>query len=256
MKLKFDDAGHVVLQDGKPVYVHDDGKEIAFDAPGTVATITRLNGEAKGHRERAEFAEKTLKAFEGIDAVKARTALDTVANLDAKKLIDAGEVEKVKAEAKAAYDEQARALEAKYAPVVKERDTLSAKLVDRTIGAAFAGSKYIADKLAVPAPMVRATFGNAFRVEDDNVIAYGPDGKALFSRERPGEVAGFEEALSILVENSPFRDQILKGSGATGGGATGGGGAGLGHSLSRAAFAGLSPDKQMAHVKSGGKITD
>lgn len=27
MKLKLDDQGHVVVQDGKPVYVHDDGKE-------------------------------------------------------------------------------------------------------------------------------------------------------------------------------------------------------------------------------------
>lgn len=32
MKLKLDDNGNAVLQDGKPVYVHDDGKEIAFDA--------------------------------------------------------------------------------------------------------------------------------------------------------------------------------------------------------------------------------
>lgn len=64
MKLKLDEQGHAVLQDGKPVYVHDDGKEVAFDAPATVATITRLNGEAKVHREGKEAAEKALKAFE------------------------------------------------------------------------------------------------------------------------------------------------------------------------------------------------
>jgi hypothetical protein len=45
--------------------VHDDGKEVAFDAPATVAKIGQLNGEAKGHRERAEAAESKLKAFEG-----------------------------------------------------------------------------------------------------------------------------------------------------------------------------------------------
>lgn len=32
MKLKLDENGYVVVQDGKPVYVHDDGKEVAFDA--------------------------------------------------------------------------------------------------------------------------------------------------------------------------------------------------------------------------------
>ncbi|MBK6435180.1 MAG: hypothetical protein IPF83_04385 [Rhodanobacteraceae bacterium] len=27
MKLKLDDQGHAVLQNGMPVYIHDDGKE-------------------------------------------------------------------------------------------------------------------------------------------------------------------------------------------------------------------------------------
>ncbi|WVM87992.1 hypothetical protein UMZ34_16740 [Halopseudomonas pachastrellae] len=85
MKLKLDENGNAVLQDGKPVYVHDDGKEVAFDAAGTVATITRLNAEAKTHREGKEAAEKALKAFEGIsDPAAAIKALETVSNLDQK----------------------------------------------------------------------------------------------------------------------------------------------------------------------------
>ena len=107
MKLKLDENGNVVLQDGKPVYVHDDGKEVAFDAPGTVATISRLNAEAKSHRERAEAAEGSLKGFEGIDDPKAALkALSVVANLDQKKLVDAGEMEKVTAEIKKALQTQ------------------------------------------------------------------------------------------------------------------------------------------------------
>src|SRR5674476_814050 len=99
MKLKLDDAGAVVLADGKPVYVHDDGKELPFDA-ATVATIARLNAEAKGHREGKERAETALKAFEGLeDPVAARKALETVKNFKDKQLVDAGEVERVKAEA-------------------------------------------------------------------------------------------------------------------------------------------------------------
>lgn len=70
MKLKtveVDGKQYAEVQDGKPVYVEDDGKEIAFDAVGTRAAITRLNGEAKQHRERAEKAEKIAKDFEGIE---------------------------------------------------------------------------------------------------------------------------------------------------------------------------------------------
>ena len=51
MKLKLDANGHVVVENGMPVYIHDDGKEIAFDAAQAVSKISSLNGEAKTHRE-------------------------------------------------------------------------------------------------------------------------------------------------------------------------------------------------------------
>ena len=99
MKLKLDENGNVVVQDGKPVYVYDDGKEVAYDVPAAVAKIGSLNAEAKQHREAKEAAEAKLKAFDGIEnAEAAKKALETVKNLDDKKLIDAGEAEKVKAE--------------------------------------------------------------------------------------------------------------------------------------------------------------
>ena len=139
MKLKLDENGQVVVTDGKPVYVQDDGKEVAFDAAGTLQTISRLNGEAKSHRERAETAEMTLKTFEGIDdPAAALAALDTVKNLADKTLVDAGEVEKVRTEA-------VRALEEKYAPIVKERDDLNLKLTAEKIGGSFARSKFITE---------------------------------------------------------------------------------------------------------------
>lgn len=255
MDLVLDEAGHVKLQDGKPLYRHSDGREIPFDAAGTVATINRLNSEAKGHRIKAEEFEAKVKAFEGLDPEAARKALDTIANIDAKKLIDAGAVEQVKAETAKAWEEKLKATEAKYEPVIKERDELNAKLIDRTISSAFAGSKFIGDKLAVPADMVRAAFGSAFKVEGDAVVAY-KDGNKLFSRERPGEIAGFDEALSMLVEAYPHRDSILKGSGASGGGARGSGGANGGKTMARAAFMNMAPTEQAAFAKAGGTVTD
>ncbi|PRP68708.1 hypothetical protein BUE93_20805 [Chromobacterium amazonense] len=251
MKLKLDENGHVVVQEGKPVYVHDDGKEVAFDVAGTVATITRLNGEAKSHRERAEAAEQSLKAFEGIsDPSAAIKALGIVQNLDAKKLVDAGEVEKVKAEA-------IKAVEDKYAPIVAERDQLQASLVAEMVGGNFARSKFIAEQLAIPADLAQARFGDAFKVENGAVVAYDKSGNKLYSRSNPGELAGFDEAFQILIDQYPYRDQILKSSGATGGGASGGSGGGAGSkSLSRAAFEAMPSGQQMAHIKAGGSVTD
>ncbi|WP_237133801.1 DUF6651 domain-containing protein [Pseudohongiella sp. O18] len=240
MKLKLDADGHVVVQDGKPVYVDNDGKEIAFDAPGTVATISRLNGEAKSHRERAEAAEKTLKTFEGIDdPAAAIKALSTVKNLDDKKLVDAGEVEKVKAEA-------IKAVEDKYAPVVQERDKLKGDLYQEKIGGSFSRSKAISEKFIIPADMVQARFGNNFKVEDGKVVAFDQSGNKIFSRAKPGEVAEFDEALEILVDQYPYKENILKGSAASGGGAgsqSGSGGAGK-RTFTREQFGALSPAEQ------------
>ena len=67
MKLKLDENGHVVVSDGKPVYVHDYGKKIPFDAPAAMQKISGLNAEAKQYREAKEAAEAKLKAFDVIE---------------------------------------------------------------------------------------------------------------------------------------------------------------------------------------------
>ena len=250
MKLKLDENGHVVVSDGKPVYVQDDGKEVAFDAPGTVQTISRLNGEAKSHRERAEAAETAVKSFEGIkDPKEALKALETIKNLDAKKLVDAGEVDKVRAEA-------IKAVEEKYAPILQERDDLNNRLVAEKVGGSFARSKFIADKMGIPADMVEARFGSNFKLEGDNVIAYDKSGNKIFSASNPGEPAGFDEALGILVEHYPYKDQILRGTGASGSGSSGGNGGTGGKTITRAQFESLSPQDQSSQIGSGVQITD
>ena len=201
-----------VNEQGQPLYIHDDGKEVAHDAPQTVATISRLNGEAKTNRERYEAAETSLKAFEGIaDPVAAKKALETLKNFDDKKLVDAGEVEKVKAEA-------IKAVEDKYAPIVQERDAFQSQLHNELIGGGFARSKFIQDNIAVPVDMIQATFGKSFQIEGGKVVAVGADGQKIYSRARPGEVADFDEALEVLVGGYQHKDSILNGNRSGGGG--------------------------------------
>lgn len=201
-----------VNEQGLPLYIHDDGKEVAHDALQTVATISRLNGEAKTNRERYETAETTLKAFEGIeDPSAAKKALETLKNFDDKKLVDAGEVEKVKAEA-------IKAVEDKYAPIVQERDAFQSQLHNELIGGGFARSKFIQDNIAVPVDMIQATFGKSFQIEGGKVVAVGADGQKIYSRARPGEVADFDEALEVLVDGYQHKDSILNGNRSGGGG--------------------------------------
>lgn len=226
MKLKLDAQGHAVLQDGMPVYIHDDGKEIPFDAARAFEKIKSLNEESKSAREAREAAESKLKGFEGLDPEVAKKALDTVKSLDQKKLVDAGEVEKVKQEAVEAFKKQLEETKSSMqkqiedvSGQVKQRDDQIFKLM---VSNRFSTSKVVADKLAIPPDMVEASFGANFKIEEGKVVGY-LDGKKVYSRKNAGEFADFEEALETMIEKYPHRDMILKGSGASGSGASGSG---------------------------------
>lgn len=266
MKLKttlLDGVSYAVLDAaGLPVYTHDDGKEVGFDAAGAVATIKARNGEAQSHREAKESAEAALKAFEGIeDAEAARTALETVRNLASGDLKTAAQIKEITDAAKRAAEEQvAAAVKAKdeeIKRVADERDSVTSAFHGELIGGGFSRSKFITDKIAVPVDLMQSQFGRNFKVEDNKLVAYGPDGKKIYSRANPGNVAEFDEALEELVNAYPSRDHILKGNIGGGGGApnsphlpNGG------KSIARADFLKLAPEAAAATAKEAreGKI--
>lgn len=255
MKLQtkeIDGTTYAMVQDGKPVFVDDAGKEIAFDAAHATATITRLNGEAKGHREAKQAAEAALAKFEGIEDPKAALdALKTVANLDSKQLIDAGKAEEVRAAAVKAMQEQ---LDAAKAETAKATSALQREV----IGGNFARSKFIGESLVVPVQMVEATFGSHFSIEDGKMVAKDANGNQIYSDARPGEPATFDEALEKIVNASPYRDNILKGRGQSGSGSNGGaGGGGAGaKTITRADFNGLDPMMQRKTIADGVAVVD
>jgi hypothetical protein len=262
MQLKLDADGHVVVSDGKPVYVHADGKEVAFDAPTTVATITRLNSEAKGHREAKEAAETKLKAFEGIeDGEAARRALETVKNLKDGELVTAGKVEEIKAAARKAAEEQVAAAARTSAEQQKtleaERDKLRQDLYGEKIGGAFSRSKFISEKIAIPTDLLQAQFGSRFKVEDGKTVAYDAAGNKIYSRAKPGEIADFDEALETIVDGYAHRDAILKGSGASGGGQKPAGGGNAGSKMmTRSEFDAMSQGDRAAKFKEGFRVSE
>lgn len=260
MKLKLDENGHVVVQDGKPVYVHDDGKEVAFDALATVATISRLNGEAKGHREAKEAAEAKLKAFDGIeDAEAARKALEMAKNVKDGELVAAGKVEEIKAAAAKAAEERVASAAKASAEEIKrlqsENEKVMGDLYAEKIGGSFERSKLIKDKFAVPPDMVEARFGKAFKVEDGKIVAYDGAGNKIFSRSRPGDLADFDEALEMLVEQYPYRDHILKGAGSGGGARPGNGSGGGSKTITRAEYE-ADPSAASAKFAEGYRLTE
>ena len=118
MSWKLDENNNIMLRDGDPIYVDANGNEKTV----AVDTIARLNKEAKDHREAKEEAQAKLKLYEGIDPDKARAALETVAKLDASKLIDTGEVDKVKAQITQQFQNQLTEKETAYTELKNKFD--------------------------------------------------------------------------------------------------------------------------------------
>lgn len=263
MKLKtveIDGKVYAEVKDGQPVY-DNDGTDATFDAPALHKQVRTLNAEAKSHREAKEEAEKALKAFEGIDDPKAaKKALETVANLNSKDLIDAGKADEVKAAAVAAVEEKYQnAIQAKdeeIAAVKQEAEGLAGTLNKELIGGNFARSKFISEKVAIPPDLVQARFGQNFKIEDGKVVAYDSSGNKIYSKSKPGEVAEFDEALNILVDQYPYRDDILKGQGKGGGGAHHSNGAGGEKTLTREAFDAMDHGARRKAIADGVKVVD
>jgi hypothetical protein len=252
VKLKLDAAGHVEVQDGKPVYIHDDGSEHPFDAAATVATIKTRNAEAKTNRERAEAAEATLKTFAGIDdPAAALKAIETVKGYDSSKSKDADEFNRRLADSNKTWQEKLEAAN-------KATGEVQQQLHGEIVGGNFARSKYIAEKLAVPVDMVQATFGKHFKVADGKLVAVDAAGNTLVSKANPGANATFDEALELLVGGYPHKESILKADNKSGSGAPvnqGGGKTGT-KTISRPTWDALDPVARAEHVKTGGTVTD
>ena len=243
MPFKYDAQGNIVTADhgGKklPVFVNARGEEAPFDADGTVEAIARLNGEAKAHREAKEVALGQLKTFEGItDPAAALKALELTANLDAKKLVDAGEIDRVRAEI-------GKAWEAKLADSAKREAALADELYTEKVGGAFSRSEFIQKKCAIPVDFIQARFGANFGIEEGKVYAVDGNGQKIYSPNNPGLLASFDEALEVLVNAHPQKAQFLNGTGASGSGGQQGGKGG-GGSGQQGNLAGNRNDRQNA----------
>lgn len=250
MKLKLDENGNAALKDGHPVYVYDDGREAAIDVSDMAGRFTALQADSKKAFSARDEAKAALKAFEGLDPDKARDALDKIGKMDLKKLVDAGQVDSAVAAALKPVQDKAEA-EAKRAQALEEQ------LHREIVGGSFARSKFIAEKLAIPADMVQAAFGRHFAVADGKLAATDASGNPIYSRKQPGAQAEFDEAIEILIDQYPHKDTILKADIQPGSGApANGGGGGGGKTINRAAFDALDPAGRVAHVQGGGTVTD
>lgn len=238
-----------IWRDGKLVFKLNGGAgaEELID-PSSIyearSRITALNGEAMGHRQKAEAANTALKAYEGIDATKAREALEVVSKLDQKKLIDAGKVEEVRNEIKNSFQRQ-------LTTATERGDKLQGRVNAMILSMAFRNSK-LADKLAIPMDIAEATFARHFTVNNDTgaISAKDSNGNVIYSKSQPGTEAGFDEAFQSIIDAYPNKAAIMKGSGSSGSGSGGAGGNnGNKRTMTRADFDKLPANERAAFAR-------
>ena len=233
---KLDENGAIVLNAGNPVWVDESGQEGSVGAD----TVGRLSAENKAFRLRAEKAEKALVPFEGLDPAAAKSALETVAALGEGGVVDAAKLEQVKAQITQQFETQLTEANGKLQSVTD-------KLNDTVLSAAFSGSKFINESIAIPADLFQASFAKNFRVDEGQIVPVDAKGEPIFSKTRYGEVADFEEGISILVDGYANKDRILKAPQGGGTGSGGGGGKRPGGSVVRRSdLASMTPQDQAA----------
>lgn len=235
MSWKLDENKNVVLKDGNPVYIDTNGDEKTV----AVDTISRLNGEAKAHREAKEAALEKLKLFEGIDPTKAREAMDKVAKYEQQMKLDEGKLDEVRTAITSQFQTQ---LDEK----TKSLEDLQKRYDNMMVSNVFASSDFIRNNVAIPRDMFEATFRKNFKVENGSVAVYDNNGNRLYSKTRSGEPATPDEGLQILIEARPDKDFILKAVSSSGSGNDGrGGGNGGGRYLKRSDYEKASPQEKL-----------
>jgi len=228
MKLKLDENGGVVLLEGKPVYVQEDGKEIPFDAAAAMSKIAALNAEAKEHRLKKNELAEQLKKFEGIeDPNVALDAIEKIKNLDMTKMLDVDKVEQLKRQMADTFEVNKKSILDGFEKEKRElRQALEAKDKDiykLMVSSQFSKSPFFSGenpKTLLPADMATEYFGKHFKIEENRIVGY-LDGEKILSKTKYGELADFDEALETIIEKYPMKDRILR-AGHAGGPPSGG----------------------------------
>lgn len=222
-KLKMDEAGHAVLEGGVPVYVMDDGKELAIDGPQVHATFGTIRKERDEAKSKVEQLEASLRRFGSGDEALEQAAkkLKLAANLDEKAIVEAGKIDDVIANRLKTHTEASAAEKAALESKVGE---LSSKLRTVLISSKFSKAQIAAGLYLTP-DAIEAMFGPHFEVDGDSVVAFRDPGTKkdkIYSKKDPGKLADFDEALEVVVTAHPNFKKWKRPMAVSGGDAPGG----------------------------------
>lgn len=205
------EGGELVLSNGVPVFVHDDGKEEPVNVAAVMAALNRAKAEAKERREQLDALSTKLKAFEDLDPDEARSALSKVKSIDAKRLIDSGEAEKAWAGERKLFTDKLSAAE-------KRAQEAEQRLHRELVSGGISRSTFVKESLVVPPDFVEAVFGKHAKIEDGRPVWVDTDGSVIFD-PATGKAADADYAIRHLVSQRPDKDHLFRATQKSGSGA-------------------------------------
>lgn len=221
--------------DLKKLYTQKDGK-YHLDVDGMVDK-TRLDEFRNNNIELKKQLDDVKKQYDGIDVEQVRELIKKDAALKEKKLIDAGDIEKLVAERtasmKADYEKQIKTLAEK---VTSSDSQLERLVIDNALKDA--GLKAGVRDTAMEDVVLR---GRArYKMQDGKAVPMTADGKVIYGKD--GETPEtMTEWFGSLASAAPHLFNPSNGSGANGSGSKNGQ-----KSMTRKEFEGLGPQEQMA----------
>jgi hypothetical protein len=227
---KTDDSGNLVTDaSGNPIMLDDSGKETAIAG----GYIQRINSESAAHRRAAKEAQDKLAKFGDLDPDAARDAIEKTKDLDLSKMVEKGEIDKIKQSITSQYETQLKERDEKLTQIERDRDNLLRKN-------AFTSSKFLSERLAVPQDFVTAAYSDRFKIEDGQLVPVRPNGDVIYNSR--GEIASVDEAFEMFISERQDKDQLLRAPTASGSGSGGAGGnRGGGNVMKRADYDKLGP---------------
>jgi hypothetical protein len=163
----------------------------------------------------AELAAATakLQAYEGVDPVKAKALLEKEALAETAAAESRGEYDRLVKQMGERHAEQMAAATAQVDNSRTQNTTLLQQIADLTVGASFSSSQFVASDLTLTANKARVIYGSHFEYKDGKVVGYdkqsGASERTMLVNSQ-GDALGFDEALKVLVEADPDRDQLLR----------------------------------------------
>lgn len=205
MEYILDENGNIKIgPNGQPMVKTDTGVETEIDAIGAQAKITAITKESNDRRKALGEANTKLEAFTGIEDPKA--ALDAIQKVASYDKDVTTQLDNLKGTINSAW-------ETKEATWNTEKDAITAQLFDANVLTKFATSK-VAGTLILPAKIAANEFKGNFNADG---TAKDKNGNPIYSTAKPGEPAGFDEALEILISQHPDKDSLLRATGQPGG---------------------------------------